>query len=92
MKQLYPFVLFLSISLQIQSQNITINNDGAEGDVSAILDLQSVSKGMLAPRLTSAQRNDISAAATGLIVFDTDEGLYYQFNGIEWVEFEITNR
>jgi formylglycine-generating enzyme required for sulfatase activity len=39
---------------------------------SAILDLQSTSKGLLPPRMTTAQRDAITAPAKGLIVFNTD--------------------
>lgn len=74
------------------SQGVGINENSSTADPSAILEITSSTKGMLAPRMTSVQRNDISAAATGLIVYDTDENLYYQFEGGNWIEFEITSR
>jgi trimeric autotransporter adhesin len=46
---------------------------------SAVLDLSSTSRGLLAPRMTEAQRNAIVSPATGLMIYQTDgvAGLYY---------------
>lgn len=41
-------------------------------DASSVLDVNSTSKGVLPPRLTTAQRDAITNPATGLIVFCTD--------------------
>ena len=40
---------------------------------------------MLVPRLTSGQREGISNTATGLLVFDTDTGSFWFYNGTAWV-------
>src|SRR5437588_1097054 len=46
---------------------------------SALLDLTSVTRGFLTPRMTTAQRMAIASPALGLLVFQTDgaKGLYY---------------
>ncbi|MFN3875997.1 MAG: hypothetical protein ACK4L7_08825 [Flavobacteriales bacterium] len=44
---------------------------------SAILDLQSTTKGMLVPRMTTLQREDIVDPAPGLLVYDTDLGEFW---------------
>lgn len=55
---------------------------GIKPDASAILDLPSTTKGLLPPRMTTAQRNAISSPAEGLVVFDTTaKGLYLFKNG-----------
>lgn len=51
---------------------------------SAVLDLSSSNKGVLIPRLTTAQRNAISNPATGLLLFDTDKGSVMFFDGTAW--------
>ncbi|MBP7346387.1 MAG: tail fiber domain-containing protein [Sediminibacterium sp.] len=53
---------------------------------SAALDVTSTDKGMLAPRMTAAQKTAIASPATGLLVFQTDgtPGFYY-YNGTAWV-------
>jgi uncharacterized protein (TIGR02145 family) len=52
----------------LQAQNII---GGANGDASAILDLQSSSKGLLIPRMTSTERSAIASPAAGLMIYNT---------------------
>ena len=71
------FVLTLTTTIGIQGQPITgpqgnVVIGGVAPDPSAILDLQSTTKGFLMPRMTSAQRNTIANPAVGLMVFNTD--------------------
>lgn len=56
-------------------------------DASAILEVASTSKGMLFPRMTQTQRNNIATPATGLIVYQTDgdEGLYI-YKSFGWIQ------
>jgi hypothetical protein len=46
---------------------------------SAMLEVSNISKGVLIPRMTAAQRTSISLPANGLLVYQTDDpqGLYY---------------
>jgi len=55
-----------------QSQGVAINNDNSSPDASAMLDVKSTTKGMLAPRMTQAQRNSIASPANGLVIYQTD--------------------
>src|SRR5436305_12501832 len=48
---------------------------------SAMLDVRSTTKGMLIPRMTDAQRVAIASPATGLMIFDTDNGNFWVYNG-----------
>ncbi|MBU0764154.1 MAG: DUF1566 domain-containing protein, partial [Bacteroidetes bacterium] len=41
-------------------------------------------KGVLIPRLTTAQRLLINNPAIGLLVFDSNEGSFFFYDGIEW--------
>lgn len=54
-------------------------------DASAQLEVYSISKGLLIPRLSSAQRGSIASPATGLLVYQTDNtpGFYF-YNAGEW--------
>lgn len=58
---------------------------GASPVATAILDLNSTSKGMLVPRMSEAQKNAIVSPATGLLIYQTDltAGFYY-FDGTTW--------
>ncbi|MFC5193884.1 MULTISPECIES: hypothetical protein [Bizionia] len=49
-------------------------------DDSAMLDVQSTSKGLLAPRMTTLERDAIATPAESLLVFDTDEKAFYFYN------------
>jgi hypothetical protein len=49
--------------------NVAIGNTIA--DPSSLLDVVSITKGMLIPRLTTAQRNAVLSPATGLMIFNT---------------------
>lgn len=65
------------------AQGVGINNPTPHA--SALLDLTSTNKGLLTPRMTTAQRTGIASPATGLLVYDTTVGAFYFFNGTAWV-------
>lgn len=67
------------------AQNIAINTTGAAANLSAMLDITATNRGLLIPRITSAQKtamNPLPAAAQGLLVYQTDgiEGFYYNIS------------
>lgn len=73
MKNPFSF-LFIITQLFIQNitaQNIAINETGNIPDTSAMLDISSITKGFLTPRMTTVQRNAIPLPAKGLIVYNT---------------------
>ncbi|MCB0518445.1 MAG: tail fiber domain-containing protein [Lewinellaceae bacterium] len=86
----FPLLLcLLATSLFSQSniqQPLSVNSDGASPAASAILDVQATDKGMLVPRMTTAQRTAIASPATGLLVFDNSTGGFWFYNGTAWVE------
>ena len=71
-----------NISYQNGNVNIGTNNN----DSSAVLNINSVSQGIMLPSMTEAQRDSINNPTTGLLVFQNDgtSGFYY-YNGIEWI-------
>lgn len=58
---------------------------GGSLNASALLDMQSTSKGFLPPRMTTAQRTAISSPASGLTVYDTDLNSLMTYNGSTWI-------
>lgn len=55
-----------------QTGNIAVNQTGAAADPKAILDVSSTTMGLLIPRMSEAQRNNITAPAEGLLIYQTN--------------------
>jgi Beta-propeller repeat len=53
-------------------------------NASAIIEMKSTNKGMLLPRLTTAQINAVSSPAQGLMLYDTDAKCVKTYNGSAW--------
>lgn len=86
-----PLMVFLISLASIHAQTgISINPQAA--DSSAMLDVMSTSQGVLFPRMTFFERDNIYNPATGLLVFCTDSNLFYFNTGIpsspEWVPLQ----
>jgi uncharacterized protein (TIGR02145 family) len=68
----YSKVFFLTVYMGF---HISLSGQTAIGGItpatSSMLDVQSTSKGMLMPRMTTDQRSAISSPATGLMIFNT---------------------
>jgi hypothetical protein len=56
---------------------------------SAVLDVSSTNKGLLIPRVTSAQRNAITSPAKGLTVYDSTSGSFWYYDK-HWKQVSIT--
>lgn len=85
---LFIMISYLSNFLYGQSNNIGIGTSNP--DNSSILDLESTTQGLLAPRMTLSQRTSITSPANGLLVYQTDgvQGFYY-YNGSSSTWFKI---
>ena len=57
---------------------------GATANASALLDVQSTTKGVRMPNMTSAEKNAISSPAAGLMVFDTTLSKLCVYSGAAW--------
>ncbi len=81
------FILLFSViffAIFTKAQNVAINNDGTAAATSAMLDVKSTTKGMMMPRLTTAQRGAVASPAIGLLVFDTDTKTIWAYDGSSW--------
>jgi trimeric autotransporter adhesin len=89
MKKLFLLVIScLMISLTSFTQ-IAINTDASEPDASSMLDVKSSTRGLLIPRMTTAQRNAVASPAEGLIIYDTDLGSLCIRRSGSWVQATI---
>jgi hypothetical protein len=68
------------------AQNVAVNNTGAAPHASAMFDIQSNSKGVLIPRMTTAERNAIASPANGLLVFDVTTSSFWFRQSSSWRE------
>ena len=85
MKSLLAIALFVLMATISQAQNVGINSTGATPDASAMLDVNSSTKGLLVPRMLASERSAISLPATGLLVYQTDGTVgFYYYNGSAW--------
>jgi hypothetical protein len=89
MKKILFFLLVTCLQLSVQpllAQNVAINTDGSNAHPSAMLDVKSNNKGMLVPRMTTAQRTAIASPAPGLMVYDTDNNSFWFYNNVSWTQ------
>jgi len=85
---LTTILLFLIIT-NITAQ-VGINNSNPHE--SAALDITSTTGGLLVPRMTETQRDAITSAATGLMIYQTDGTVgFYYYNGSSWEGYYSKN-
>src|ERR1044072_5501171 len=81
------FLIVMFATITGRSQNVGINNPVPHAK--SLLDLTATDKGLLAPRMTQAQRLAMfpaaDATAKGMLVYQTDnvQGFYY-YDGAVW--------
>ncbi len=101
MKKAGYIVILIVLAALLGRVNARAQNNVGIGttapDASALLDLTSLTKGLLVPRMTEAQKLAISSPATGLLIYETDnatQGAYagqtptfWYYNGSAWTPF-----
>ena len=91
MKKKLTVTLIFFISFSMYSQ-VGIGTETPNS--SAILDISSLNKGLLVPRMTEAQKNAISSPAQGLLIYRTDGGSLsqgFQYKDNWWWKILATN-
>lgn len=94
MKSIYLFLFLMIPSVvfgagETRLQDVIIKNAASIGSTSAAnsksaLEITSTTKGVLLPRMTSTQRDNISSPPTGLLIYSTTDNQFYQYNGTSW--------
>ncbi|MBL0325200.1 MAG: hypothetical protein IPP61_08470 [Cytophagaceae bacterium] len=89
MKKVYLLAIGTLLATATMAQKAATKDNVGIGtstpDQSAVLDIQSANKGLLIPRLTVDQRNNIASPANGLMIYQTNEksGFYF-YDGDAW--------
>ncbi len=78
MKKLYVSITFVLVTLFAHSQN-NIGIGTPTPDPSSLLELNTTNKGLLTPRLFTAERLAIASPANGLLVYDKDFNCFFYF-------------
>jgi len=79
-------VAAMLLSSTVAIDDTVYSQSNADAEASAALEVRSIDRGLLPPRMTSSQRIGISSPAAGLIVYDSDVNATYVYNGSNWVE------
>ena len=91
---LRQFVLALMLTISIfgfesysQNTGIGINTIGAAANPAAIVDISSTIQGMLVPRMSTVQRNNIASPPESLLIYNTDSHCFEAYYNGGWVPF-----
>lgn len=84
MKINYLFAIVLFLQGQHIEAQVKISNTNSLPDISAMLDIESTSRGILLPRMTQAQMYLINNAAKGLLVFNLTDSSFYMHLESGW--------
>jgi hypothetical protein len=89
MTQLYRSSLILILLFGvIFNTNAQVGIGTNSPSASAMLDVESSTKGFLYPRMSNSQMSAISSPAAGLTIYNTDASALYCYNGANWVSKE----
>ncbi len=78
-------IINYSFVVNVNAQ-VGINSTNANPDNSAMLDVSSTDKGVLIPRMTTAQRNLINTPANGLMIYNATDSVFNYYNGTAWTD------
>jgi hypothetical protein len=88
MKNIFALLLAaFSFSFTAIAQNVGIGTSTPHA--SAALEINSNTRGVLVPRMTTAERTAIASPAAGLLVFDNTTNSFWFFNSGSWVELSV---
>jgi hypothetical protein len=75
--------VFITFSYSHAQQNMRISDvTNAPANPSSVLEVESTTKGILVPRMTTVQRLSIANPANGLLVYDTDADCFMYYTSV----------
>jgi hypothetical protein len=91
MKKIMIFFCLVPCGLSALSQSGSVGIGTTSPNTSAALEIQSTTKGVLIPRMSTIQRNAISSPAPGLLVYDNTTNTFWFRNSTGWAELIDTS-
>ncbi|WP_462249356.1 hypothetical protein [Ferruginibacter sp.] len=85
MKKLFYFLITVAALNTVSAQNIGIGTTTPQA--SALLEVKSSTGGLLLPRMSNTNRNNITNPPEGLTIFNTSFNRFDQYNGTAWKSF-----
>ncbi len=93
MKTKYLLTICVILVTQlVATAQVKIGDNPTTINSSSLLEMESSNKGLLIPRMTTAQRDAIASPATGLEIYNTSTGLFNYYDGSVWVAIETEVR
>ena len=90
MKQIFTFLAAVLLTATTYAQ---VGLGTTTPHASSALDITSITKGLLIPRMIKTQRDEISSPATGLMIYQIDVTVgFYYYNGSSWAEVAATSK
>ena len=90
----YALIVLFTFSVlnSTYAQSVGVNDDGSSPNAKAMLDVKSSAKGLLIPRMSTAERVAIAPVMSeqGLMVYDTTVNAFFYYTGAEWKEVSET--
>jgi len=78
-------VLLLLVTVATSAQvKISAPDANPQPDASAMLEVESATKGMLLPRMDATERNAITSPAAGLVIYNTTTQCMEYYDGAKW--------
>ncbi|GIV43233.1 MAG: hypothetical protein KatS3mg035_0356 [Bacteroidia bacterium] len=84
MKKIFYHIVFFSIILA-NFLNAQVGIGTLNPHPKAALDIETIDRGLLLPRLTTAQRDAMGTVPYGLVIFNTTDSIMQYFNGECWL-------
>lgn len=87
----FLILVFRSVTL---GQSVSVNGTGNPADAQSILDISATDKGVLLPRMTTAQRTSFSptnGSDNGMLVYDTNTESFWYWDGTVNTWREVPN-
>lgn len=83
-------IIALSMTLSSHAQ-VAINEDDSDGEATSILDVKSTTKGVIFPKLSETERDNLPSPADGLLIYNRTVGYFNYYNGTKWCMIDRTS-